>query len=143
LSVCGIDYVKKFLDRLPLDIDINEKIYIKSVQCNEKTNPYDELIKDDEKTIENIMNQYEYDIDYEFNIQTIDDIKDEDVRQEIMELYESIDYLNKEITNGIIFIKFILKQNILKMESVVILLTIYYIFVMNIKLNVLGMINNL
>ena len=49
------------------------------------------MIKNDEKMIKEIINQYEYDTDYEFVINTIDDIKDEDVKEEIEELYESID----------------------------------------------------
>ena len=32
---------------------------------------------DDEKTIQEINNQYEYNIDYEFYVESIDDIKDE------------------------------------------------------------------
>ena len=50
----GIDYVKNVLNG-PEEI-IN---YV---------NPYDQLIKDDKKMIKEIINQYEYDTDYEFDI---------------------------------------------------------------------------
>ena len=84
----GIDYVKNVLNG-PEEI-IN---YV---------NPYDQLIKHDEKMIKEIVNQYEYDTDYEFVINTIDDIKDEDLREDIKELYESIDEntKQKEIMNN-------------------------------------------
>ena len=78
----GLDYVKSILNKN--NTSSHEEIinYI---------NPYDEMIKNDEKMIKEIINQYEYDTDYEFVINTIDDIKDEDVKEEIQELYESID----------------------------------------------------
>ena len=51
-------------------------------------NPYDEMIKNDEKMIEQYINQYEYDIDYEFDINSVDDIKDEMIKKEIVALYQ-------------------------------------------------------
>ena len=89
----GLDYVKSILNKN--NTSSHEEIinYI---------NPYDEMIKNDEKMIKEIINQYEYDTDYEFVINTIDDIKDEDVKEEIQELYESIDAfkLQKDIIDN-------------------------------------------
>jgi hypothetical protein len=84
----GLDYVKKFLNRnnkIPDEKPIN---YI---------NPYDEMIKDAEKMIKQYINQYEYDIDYEFDVNSVDDIKDEMIKKEIESLYKSIDeYTNQK-----------------------------------------------
>ena len=55
--------------------------YVKSVlnghnQIINYINPYDEMIKNDEKMIKEIINQYEYDTDYEYDINTVYDIVD-------------------------------------------------------------------
>ena len=55
--------------------------YVKSVlnghnQIINYINPYDEMIKNDEKMIKEIINQYEYDTDYEYDINTVYDILD-------------------------------------------------------------------
>ena len=77
-----LDYVKSVLNRNNASPQEDKTInYI---------NPYDEMIKNDEKMIKEYFNQYEYDTDYELDIKTVDDIKDEDVKEEIQELYESI-----------------------------------------------------
>ena len=99
------------------------------------------MIKNDEKMIKEIINQYEYDTDYEFVINTIDDIKDEDVKEEIQELYESIDEfkVQKNIMDN--QFKIYNKQNIKDTYQMIL-----YLFVIIIKLNALGMIgkcNNL
>ncbi len=91
--------------------------------------------------IKEIINQYEYDTDYEFVINTIDDIKDEDVKEEIQELYESIDEfkIQKEIMDN--QFKVYNKQNKKGIH-----LLILSLFVIITKLNALGMIgkcNNL
>ncbi len=41
------------------------------------------MIKNDEKMIRQYINQYEYDIDHEFDVNYVDDIKDEIIKQEI------------------------------------------------------------
>ena len=41
------------------------------------------MIKNDENMIKQYINQYEYDIDYEFDVNSVDDIKDEIIKQEI------------------------------------------------------------
>ena len=46
--------------------------------------------------IKQYINQYEYDIDYEFDVNSVDDIKDERIKQEIESLYKSIDEYAKE-----------------------------------------------
>ena len=58
--------------------------------------PYDEMIKDAEKMIKQYINQYEYDIDYEFDVNSVDDIKDEKIKREVESLYKSIDECTKE-----------------------------------------------
>ncbi len=49
------------------------------------------MIKNDKKMIKQYINQYEYDIDYEFDVNSVDDIKDESIKQEVESLYKSID----------------------------------------------------
>jgi hypothetical protein len=59
----GLPYVKTILNRngdRPID-------YI---------NPYDEMIKNDKKMIKEYLNQYEYDTDYECDIDTVYNIVD-------------------------------------------------------------------
>ncbi len=41
------------------------------------------MMKNDEKMIKQYINQYEYDIDHEFDVNSVDDIKDEIIKQEI------------------------------------------------------------
>ena len=48
--------------------------------------------------IQDIINQYEYDTDYEFDINSVDDIKDDRVKNEIKSIYKSIE-LYKEQKN--------------------------------------------
>ena len=57
------------------------------------------MIKNDEKTIKEIINQYEYDIDYDFDVESVDDIKDEKIKNEILSLYKSIEDLKKQKYN--------------------------------------------
>ena len=104
-------------------------------------NPYVELIENAETMIKEYINQYEYSIDYEFDVESVDDIKDEKIKNEIESLYKSIDEYTEQKT--IIDNKFNVQN---KKGKKVIHQTIYYVFVMNIKLNVLDMIgrcNNL
>ena len=54
-------------------------------------NPYDKMIKDAERMIKEYINRYEYNIDYEFDVNSIDDIKDKVIKEEIESLYKSID----------------------------------------------------
>ena len=49
------------------------------------------MIKNAEKMIKEYINQYEYNIDYEFDVESVDDIKDEKIKNEIESLYKSID----------------------------------------------------
>jgi len=37
------------------------------------------MIKDAEKMIKEYINQYEYSIDYEFDVESVDDVKDETI----------------------------------------------------------------
>ena len=83
----GLDYVKNVLNRNNTTQDETPINYV---------NPYDEMIKDAEKMIKQYINQYEYDIDYEFDVNSVDDIKDEIIKQEIESLYKSIDEYTKE-----------------------------------------------
>ena len=83
----GLDYVKSCLNKNnehDVTFDVN---YI---------NPYDEMIKADEKSIQEIINQYEYNIDYEYDVNSVDDIKDDTKRDEILSLYKSIDEFKKQ-----------------------------------------------
>jgi hypothetical protein len=48
--------------------------------------------------IQDIINQYEYDTDYEFDINSVDDIKDDIFKNEIKSIYKSIE-LYKEQKN--------------------------------------------
>ena len=78
----GLDYVKKVLNRnntTQVETPIN---YV---------NPYDKMIKNTEKMVKELFNQYEYNIDYEFDVDSVDDIKDEKIKNEIESLYKSID----------------------------------------------------
>ncbi len=80
---CGLDYVKSVLNRNNASQQEDKSInYI---------NPYDEMIKNDEKMIKEYVNQYEYDIDYEFDVNTVHDIKNERIEDEVLALYKSID----------------------------------------------------
>jgi hypothetical protein len=83
----GLDYVKNVLNRNNTTQQEKQINYI---------NPYDEMIKDAEKMIKQYINQYEYDIDYEFDVNSVDDIKDEIIKKEIETLYESIDEYTKQ-----------------------------------------------
>jgi hypothetical protein len=78
----GLDYVKNTLNR---NNTTQQEIQIDYI------NPYDEMIKNDEKMIKQYINQYEYDIDYEFDVNSVDDIKNERIKHEIESLYKSID----------------------------------------------------
>ena len=89
----GLEYVKSCLNKN------NDTVEDKVIDY---VNPYDELIKSNEKMIKDIINQYEYDTDYEFDVETVDDIKDERKKNEILSLYKSIDECRrqKDIDNG-------------------------------------------
>ena len=78
----GLEYVKNVLNRNNTTQDETPINYI---------NPYDKMIKDAEKMIKEYFNQYEYSIDYEFDVESVDDIKDETIKNEIESLYKSID----------------------------------------------------
>jgi hypothetical protein len=52
-----------------------------------KTNQLIILIKNDKKMIKEYFNQYEYDTDYEFDVDTVDDIKNERMKDEVLALY--------------------------------------------------------
>ena len=85
--------------------------------------------------IQDIINQYEYDTDYEFDINSVDDIKDDRVKNEIKSIYKSIElYKEQEY-----FMDNQLTILINKVKEVI-LQKIFYIFVINIKLNALVMI---
>ena len=85
--------------------------------------------------IQDFINQYEYDTDYEFDFNSVDDIKDDRVKNEIKSIYKSIE-LYKEQKN--------IMDNQFKIYNQqgkeVILQKIFYIFVININLNALVMI---
>ena len=83
----GLDYVKSVLNRNNTTQQEKPINYI---------NPYDEMIKDAEKMIKQYINQYEYDIDYEFDVNSVDDVKDEIIKREIESLYKSIDEYTHE-----------------------------------------------
>ncbi len=78
----GLDYVKNVLNRNNKMEDEKQINYV---------NPYDKMIKDAEKMIKEYINQYEYSIDYEFDVESVDDVKDETIKNEIESLYKSID----------------------------------------------------
>ena len=78
----GLDYVKNVLNK---NNKIQDEKHINYI------NPYDEMIKDAEKMIKEYINQYEYSIDYEFDVESVDDVKDETIKNEIESLYQSID----------------------------------------------------
>ena len=100
--------------------------------------PYDEMIENNEKIMEENLKQYEDDTDDNFDIKTVDDVTDLKKKKEIYSILKEIDeysfqkdLLNKILSKGN-------KKDIHQM--------IYYVFVINIKLNVLVMIgrcNNL
>ena len=81
----GLNYVKSCLNK-------NDKYDYSQIE--NKTinyiNPYDELIEHDEKMIQQIINQYEYDIDYEFDVKTVDDVRNTKVKKELYSLYKSL-----------------------------------------------------
>ena len=83
----GLEYVKSCLNKNYNNVEDKVIDYV---------NPYDELIKSDEKMIKEIINQYEYDTDYEFDVETVDDIRDERKKNEIISLYKSIDEFTKQ-----------------------------------------------
>ena len=64
----GLPYVKTILNR-------NNTSQQEDKQIN-YINPYDEMIKNDEKMIKEHLNQYEYDTDYECDIDTVYNIVD-------------------------------------------------------------------
>jgi hypothetical protein len=89
----GLSYVKTILnrnDRNNAPIEPHEDKPINYI------NPYDEMIKNDEKMIKEYFNQYEYDIDYEFDVNTVDDIKNERIKDEVLALYKSIDEFTEQ-----------------------------------------------
>ncbi len=63
----GLDYVKKSRNNTAIN-------YI---------NPYDEMIKDAKKMIKQYINQYENDIEYEFDVNSVNYIKDEIIKQKL------------------------------------------------------------
>ncbi len=63
-----MDYVKSVLNRK--NTSQQEDNEINSI------NPYDDMIKNDEKMIKEDLNQYEYDTDYECDIDTVYNIVD-------------------------------------------------------------------
>ena len=77
----GLDYVKKVLSR-------NNTTQVETP--TNYVNPYDEMIKNAENMVKELFNQYEYNIDYEFDVDSVDDIKDEKIKNEIESLYKSI-----------------------------------------------------
>jgi hypothetical protein len=92
----GLEYVKACLNKNN-EHDVTEDNVINYI------NPYDEMIKNDENMIQKYINQYEYDIDYdlydedyEFNFNSVDDIKDERIKNEILSLYKSIDEFTEQ-----------------------------------------------
>jgi hypothetical protein len=85
----GLDYVKKVLNRNNTTQDETPINYI---------NPYDKMIENAEKMIKEYINQYEYSIDYEFDVESVDDIKDEKIKNEIESLYKSIDEYTEQKT---------------------------------------------
>ena len=85
----GLDYVKKVLNRNNTTQDETPIHYV---------NPYDKMIKDAEKMIKEYFNQYEYSIDYEFDVESVDDVKDETIKNEIESLYKSIDEYTEQKT---------------------------------------------
>ena len=85
-----LDYVKSVLNRNNASPHEDKPInYI---------NPYDEMIKNDEKMIKEYFNQYEYDTDYEFDVKSVDDIKNKRIKDEIISLYKSIDEYTEQKT---------------------------------------------
>ncbi len=77
--------------------------YVKSVlnghnQIINYISPYDQMIKNDEKMIKEYINQYEYDTNYEFDVKSVEDIKNKRIQDEIISLYESIDEYTEQKT---------------------------------------------
>jgi hypothetical protein len=68
------------------------------------------MIKKNAKMIKQYFNQYEYDIDYEFDVNSVDDIKDERIKQEIESLYKPIDEYTKEKLNKIMNLMYIINK---------------------------------
>ena len=90
----GLNYVKSCLNK-------NDKYDYSQIENKtiNYVNPYDKEIKDSEKMIQDIINQYEYDIDYEFDINSVDDIKDDRVKNEIKSAFlikQYNEFLNKK-----------------------------------------------
>ena len=87
----GLNYVKSCLNK-------NDKYDYSQIENKtiNYVNPYDKEIKDSEKMIQDIINQYEYDIDYEFDINSVDDIKDDRVKNEIKSIYKSIELYKEQ-----------------------------------------------
>jgi hypothetical protein len=56
------------------------------------------MIKNDEKMIKECLNQYEYDTDYELDVNTVDNIKNEITKDEVLALYKSIDEYTEQKT---------------------------------------------
>jgi hypothetical protein len=62
------------------------------------------MIKDDEKMINEYFIQYEYDTDHEFNVNTVEDIKNEGIKNEVLALCKLIDEYTEQ--KGIMDAKF-------------------------------------
>ena len=56
------------------------------------------MIENAETMIKEYINRYEYSIDYEFDVESVDDIKDETIKNEIESLYKSIDEYTEQKT---------------------------------------------
>ena len=132
----GLDYVKNVLNRNDIIKDEDKKKKKKSIKNDKQedetpinyVNPYDEMIKDAENMIKQYINQYEYDIDYEFDVISEDDIKDEKIKNEIISLYKSIDEYKEQKILLIINLMYIINKIKKGIHQ-----TIYYIFLINIK----------
>ena len=72
------------------------------------------MIKECKGLIKDYINQYEDAIDYEYDINSLDDIKDDLIRNEIESLNNSIDDYTEQKLNGILSIMSI-NLKILKM----------------------------
>ncbi len=81
----GLAYVKTILNRNNASSQPQENKQINYI------NPYDDMIKHDEKMMKGYFYQYEYDTDYEFDVKSVDDIKNKRKRDEVLALYKSID----------------------------------------------------
>jgi hypothetical protein len=54
------------------------------------------MIKNDVRMIKQYIYHYEYDIDYEFDVNSVNDIQDDRIKQEIESLCKLIDEYTKE-----------------------------------------------